>query len=549
MRKGDQSSLTHYLRRLLSSPQASKLSDAELLQRFVAERDEAAFEVLLWRHGPKVLGVCRRILHHEQDTEDAFQATFMALVRKANSIGKRQSLGSWLYRVAYHTALRARTGAAKRTLRETEIRDVPAPESVPDLVWRDLRPVLDEEVNRLPEKYRAAFVLCYLDGRTNEDAARELGCPKGTILSRLAWARDRLQKRLRRRGVALSAGMLGAAVASQASGAAVPVALVDSALKASLLIAAGGTAVGPAAALSTGVLQTMLWTKVKIITGCILTVSALGITGGIVTRPILCAKLVAGPQAEAAAIPAEKSQPKAADPTPKEATYAFEFRDKPWCGERGSVLEWFSNLAGLPVSITSAKPTGTMTFLNPHINGVPQRYTLGQILDTLNEELLKQKLLLIRRGRGFSIEPANEKIDPSILPRISPTDLDKYGNTELAVVDFPLTTLVAEDFAKEAKGLLGPFGSITTLSAANRLLVQDTVGNLKRIRNIIKESEASGIPSRARAGQGQRAEKTPARGSVEEKLDRVLNRLDAIERRLDNLERSAKGRTSRGREE
>jgi hypothetical protein len=108
-----------------------------------------------------------------------------------------------------------------------------------------------------------------------------------------------------------------------------------------------------------------------------------------------------------------------------------------------------------------AKPTGTMTFLSPR---VPQRYTLAQILDILNDELLKQKLLLIRRGRGFSIEPADEKIDPSILPHLSPVELDKYGNTELVVVDFPLTTLVAEDFAKEVKGLQGPLGSITALS-------------------------------------------------------------------------------------
>jgi hypothetical protein len=341
---------------------------------------------------------------------------------------------------------------------------------------------------------------------------------------------------------------LGASLASEACGG-VPVALVESTLKASLLIAAGGAAVGPAVALSTGVLQTMLWTKVKVVTGCVLAVGALGIAGGMVTLPLLGAKLVASQQARVAETPVEIPQAKPATPLPREATYEFEFRDKPWVGERGSVLEWLSDLTGLPVSITHAKPTGTVTFLNPRVNGVPQRYTLGQILDILNEELERQRLLLIRRARGFSIEPANEKIDPSILPSVSPGELDKYGNTELVVVIFPLSTLVAEDLAKEVKGLLGPFGSIAALPAANRVVVQDTVGNLKRIRSIIKDSEASGIQSRARTGSGQLAEKTPARGSVEEKLDRILNRLDTIERRLDDLERSRKGRTRGGLEE
>src|SRR5439155_21191776 len=121
-------------------------------------RDEAAFEILAWRHRPKVLGVCRRILHHEQDAEDAFQATFLVRLRQAHAIPKRQSIGSWLYRVAYRVALRAK---AKRPRRQTQLLDVPAAECMPD---RDLWSVLDEEVNQLPEKYRAPFLLCYLDG-------------------------------------------------------------------------------------------------------------------------------------------------------------------------------------------------------------------------------------------------------------------------------------------------------------------------------------------------------------------------------------------------
>jgi RNA polymerase sigma factor (sigma-70 family) len=269
MMNRDRSPVARYLRRMLGPRYASGLTDAQLLERFVAERDEAAFEVLMWRHGPKVLGVCRRVLGHDQDAEDAFQATFLVLVRKAGSIGNRQSVGSWLYRVAYRVALRAKVLATKRTARQRRITDVPAAEAASDLIGSELWSVLDEEVNRFPEKYRAAFVLCYLDGKTNEQAAQELGCPKGTILSRLAWARERLRARLTRRGIALSAGILTASLTPNTVQAVVSAALVDSTLKAVLLVQTGkvtlGVLSGQAIALSTGVLRTMLWTKVKII--------------------------------------------------------------------------------------------------------------------------------------------------------------------------------------------------------------------------------------------------------------------------------------------
>jgi RNA polymerase sigma factor (sigma-70 family) len=255
MTNPDRSPVTRYLRRMLGPPRGGGLTDSQLVERFVAQRDQAAFEVLVWRHGPKVLGVCRRVLRHEQDAEDAFQATFLVLVRKAGSIGKRQAVASWLYRVAYRVALRARAVAGKRAARETPVADVPAAE-VADPAWGDLRPVLDEEVNRLPEKYRAPFILCYLDGKTNEQAARELGCPKGTVLSRLAWARARLRVRLTRRGLGLSAGLTGAALAPEAAAAVVPATLVDSTLKAVLPVAGGqaaGVVSGSVAALTQGV--------------------------------------------------------------------------------------------------------------------------------------------------------------------------------------------------------------------------------------------------------------------------------------------------------
>jgi type II secretory pathway component GspD/PulD (secretin) len=172
-------------------------------------------------------------------------------------------------------------------------------------------------------------------------------------------------------------------------------------------------------------------------------------------------------------------------------TIAFEMRDKPWLGDKGSVLEWLSDQTGMPVSISSAKPTGTLTFINPRTDGPPKQYSLAEVIDILNGELLKQKLILVRRASTFSIEPADEKIDPAVLPRISPAELDQYGDTELVSVVFALTSLVADDFAGEVKGMLGPFGTVVPLGHANKLVVQDTAANIRRIRAIVRDSEDS----------------------------------------------------------
>src|SRR5438067_7096191 len=193
-------------------------SDAHLLGRFVQHRDEEAFATLMGRHGPMVLGICRRVLRDQQDAGDVFQATFLVLVRKAASLGRPESLGNWLYGVAYRIALQARAGAARWRALERQVANVPAPEPVDEKVWDELRPLLDEEINRLPEKYRAPVVLCYLEGKTYAEAARLLGWTKGTVSGRLARARDLLRPRLARRGLALAAG--GVAVLLAQHGAA-----------------------------------------------------------------------------------------------------------------------------------------------------------------------------------------------------------------------------------------------------------------------------------------------------------------------------------------
>lgn len=197
-------------RHLYRAPHATGVTDAQLIDRFVTRRDEAAFELLVWRYGPMVLGVCRRILHDSHGAEDAFQAVFLTLARKAGTIGRRQSVGSWLYTVAYRTALRARDRTVHRALHEQplngieELNAIRKPED--ELGLDELGSALDKALSNLPEKYRTVIVLCYLQGKTNEQAAEELGCPKGTVLSRLSRARERLRDRLTGHGVILSAG-------------------------------------------------------------------------------------------------------------------------------------------------------------------------------------------------------------------------------------------------------------------------------------------------------------------------------------------------------
>src|SRR4051812_14924501 len=150
-------------------------SDGALVEAFVRRRDEAAFEALLRRHGPMVLGVCRRVLGNVQDAEDAFQATFLVLVRKGASIMPREMVGNWLHGVAFRTALEAKKMTARRRAKERDVADVPRPASSPTDVWKEILPLLDQELGRLADKYRVPIVLCDLEGKTHKEAARQLG--------------------------------------------------------------------------------------------------------------------------------------------------------------------------------------------------------------------------------------------------------------------------------------------------------------------------------------------------------------------------------------
>ncbi len=181
--------------------------DCELLQRFTASRDEDAFGALVARHGPMVLGVCRRVLGDLNDAEDAFQITFLVLARKAGSLDRPELLGNWLYGVAHRAALRVRGRAASRKAREQQVASMPNLEARDEQDNREVLAILNEELNQLPERYRILLVLCYLEGRTHEEAAGIVGCPRGSMAWRLDRARGLLRKRLAHRGLTLACGL------------------------------------------------------------------------------------------------------------------------------------------------------------------------------------------------------------------------------------------------------------------------------------------------------------------------------------------------------
>jgi RNA polymerase sigma factor (sigma-70 family) len=268
------SNVIDQLRGILDRQIPAGMGEGELLRRYVQHRDEAAFAALVRRHGPMVMGVCRRVLHDPHDAEDAFQATFLVLVRKAATLRSPGLLANWLYGVAYRTALEAKTAAARRRAKEAKV----VPRASTEEAWTDLLPALDQELERLPEKYRAVVVLCDMEGKTRKEAAGQLGWPEGTVASRLAGARVLLAKRLTLHGVAVSGGTLATLLPGRVSGC-VPDSLVASTVEAATLLAAGRATAGavPAGALAEGVLKRMLLIKLKIVPAMMAVVLLLGL--------------------------------------------------------------------------------------------------------------------------------------------------------------------------------------------------------------------------------------------------------------------------------
>ncbi len=218
--------LLRQVRHLVAAHTVEQMTDRQLLERFRTQRDESAFALLVRRHGPMVLGVCRRVLGHEQDAEDVFQAIFLVLAKKAGAI-RQTDVGGYLYRVAYHLALRACASTARRKQRGMTGRDVPSTDPARDVTWQEVRQVVDAELQRLPDGLRSAVILCYLEGHTHEEAARQLGWSKGTLRRRLDRGRELLRRRLLARGLAPAAALTATLFADGSASAAVPAKLAE----------------------------------------------------------------------------------------------------------------------------------------------------------------------------------------------------------------------------------------------------------------------------------------------------------------------------------
>jgi RNA polymerase sigma factor (sigma-70 family) len=283
------SEFLQHLRAVMLLTDDTRLTDAQLLSRFVDHRDEAAFEALVHRHARMVWGVCCRLLRL-QDAEDAFQATFLVLVRRATCVFPREMVAKWLHGVAYQTALKTRATVAKRKRREMHLSELPEPKPAVTGrdVWDDLRPLIDHEVSRLPDKLRAVIVLCDLEDKSRREAAQQLQCPEGTVASRLVRARAMLRKRLSRHGLSVSGSVLAAVLSEQAS-ASVPASVVSVTVKVTAMLSAGQVAATGAIsadvlALAEGVIGAMVASKITFVMAVILLSGLVGFG----TVPLLC---------------------------------------------------------------------------------------------------------------------------------------------------------------------------------------------------------------------------------------------------------------------
>ena len=279
MPDGKMHAVVEFIHGLAVDPDLACQTDNVLLNRFLADRDENAFEALVRRHGPMVLALCRRILRDPQDAEDAFQASFLVFVRKAASIAKPELLGNWLYGVASRTARAARAAAEKRRVKEAEA--MPREQTDQESPWQELQPFLDRELSRLPAKYRIPLVLCHLEEKSRQEAARTLGLPEGTLSSRLARGRALLAQRLTRWCPSVAGEVFLAGLGKQAM--AIP--LVQATTKAGMSVLAGqplntGLVSAQVALLSQGVLRSMFMIKLKIAAAVLCVGSVLICAGG-----------------------------------------------------------------------------------------------------------------------------------------------------------------------------------------------------------------------------------------------------------------------------
>jgi RNA polymerase sigma factor (sigma-70 family) len=358
--------------------------DAELLERFISRCDEAAFTVLVARHGPMVLRLCRRVLGNSHDAEDAFQATFLVLARKARAIRRRSHLAAWLHGSAYRLALKSRIAKARHRRAEVsapapEPAD-PQPDPLSEISARELLAALDQELGRLPDVYRLPLVLCCLEGRTQEEAARQLGWTPGSVKGRLERGRAQLHARLARRGLALSAALLALDALHGPAAAGMAGVLLWATAQAAVRFAAGaGSATGgaaPAVTLAEGVLKAMLLSKIKIASALLMFAAVLGAGTGLFAFRTRAGEGAQGPAAKAPAPPAAQAkkpekQKAATDKDLLQGTWvavAGEQDGRPWEAAWVKTISWKLTIEGDRYTLRAERArnyqTGTFT-LNP----------------------------------------------------------------------------------------------------------------------------------------------------------------------------------------
>jgi RNA polymerase sigma factor (sigma-70 family) len=303
MSNASASPILQTLRGLVEDPHVRDLDDRELLRRFVAGRDEAAFQALLRRHGPIVLNVCRGLLPDPVDAEDAFQATFLVFARKAHAVREVTALGSWLYGVAYRVALKARAEFARRKKHESLAPPRPAAESPDDLTWRDVQAAIHRELNALPQRYRTVLVTCYLEGKTQDEAANQLKLPKGTLKGHLERGRALLRARLVRRGLGPVAALVASAWPVPES-VAVPSELIASTVR---VVADRAIVPGRVLTLTNGMATAALLTRLKVATLLLLALSVGGAGIGSLLRATPVQQPIGPPPTPAGTAPPKKA--------------------------------------------------------------------------------------------------------------------------------------------------------------------------------------------------------------------------------------------------
>jgi RNA polymerase sigma factor (sigma-70 family) len=359
MPKSQPGTILKYLRDLLEAKGLAEVPDCQLLERFVADQEDTAFNALLRRHGPMVLSVARRVVGNDHDAEDVFQATFIILARKANAIRKKQAVGGWLHGVAQRLAVKARAQASRRNSHEKNVASMKRPNLEP--AWTELNQDLDSALQELPAKYREALVLCYLQGQTQEQSAKQLGCPLGTVRSRLAQGRKLLRDRLARRGLPLSGGAFTTVLATAAAAQAVPIQLRHMTLKAAVQIAAGkalapGLVSSQVIALVNGGIKAMAAAKIKLAGFLVVSASLLSLGAGALGH-----HLAASPDPSGPADPALRQK----EPKRVEAKVPPEMEQaKPDEQETISVQGWVKDMQGQPVPGANVAVFGFLKRLN-----------------------------------------------------------------------------------------------------------------------------------------------------------------------------------------